>query len=182
MYSEIFPSFTYMVELEGLNNDELREVAIESSESDVGVNMWRDPRTKDLIDQVNQQIANVHRHIGLSPDYKQVVNECWGNYNNVPRTSQAHVHPTSYLSAVYYVKVAEGSGGLTFMNPNPLVSRVFPPKYVAQGSAVTDEIYTIPAHEGGLIIFPAWLYHYVNDNAGDGERISIAFNTEMIKK
>lgn len=182
MYSEIFPSFVYMVELEGLDNDELREVAIQSSQQDIGVNMWDDPRTTELIQQVNKHIADVHRHIGLNPEYTQVVNECWGNYNTAPRISQAHTHPTSYISAVYYAKVAEGSGALTFMNPNPLVSRVFPPKYVGQGSAVTNEIYTVPAHEGGLIIFPAWLYHYVNDNMGDGERISIAFNTDMVKK
>jgi hypothetical protein len=29
---------------------------------------------------------------------------------------------------------------------------------------------------GLLLIFPAWLYHYVNPYHGEGERISVAWN------
>ena len=32
---------------------------------------------------------------------------------------------------------------------------------------------------GLMVIFPSWLYHYVNPFHGAGERISIAFNINL---
>ena len=32
---------------------------------------------------------------------------------------------------------------------------------------------------GMMVIFPRWLYHYVNPVHGKGERISIAFNLRL---
>ena len=32
------------------------------------------------------------------------------------------------------------------------------------------------AEPGLMVLFPSWLYHFVNPFFGDGERISIAFN------
>jgi hypothetical protein len=31
---------------------------------------------------------------------------------------------------------------------------------------------------GMMVVFPSWLYHFVNPYFGDGERISIAFNVQ----
>jgi len=41
----------------------------------------------------------------------------------------------------------------------------------------------IQPEPGLLIVFPAWLFHYVNPYHGDGERISIAwnFNVEILR-
>ena len=38
---------------------------------------------------------------------------------------------------------------------------------------------TIDPQPGLLVIFPCWLYHYVNPFRGKGERISIAFNIRL---
>jgi hypothetical protein len=34
------------------------------------------------------------------------------------------------------------------------------------------------AEAGMMVLFPSWLYHFVNPFFGDGERISIAFNIQ----
>lgn len=40
----------------------------------------------------------------------------------------------------------------------------------------------MPPKIGGLVVFPAWLHHYVNDNHSEIDRFSIAFNTHIVKK
>ena len=34
------------------------------------------------------------------------------------------------------------------------------------------------AEAGTMIVFPSWLYHFVNPFQGDGERISVSFNMQ----
>jgi hypothetical protein len=39
----------------------------------------------------------------------------------------------------------------------------------------------IPPETGRMVVFPSWLYHWVNPYQGTGERISIAFNSRVTK-
>jgi uncharacterized protein (TIGR02466 family) len=38
----------------------------------------------------------------------------------------------------------------------------------------------VQPEEGTLIVFPSWLNHLVLPNEGEEERISIAFNTQLV--
>ena len=42
---------------------------------------------------------------------------------------------------------------------------------------------SVPPRPGLMVLFPSWLYHWVNPFYGEGERISVAFNVraEAIK-
>lgn len=85
-----------------------------------------------------------------------------GGYNKI------HNHPGAVWSAVYYVATGNpdpaipGNGSFEFMDPRP--GNIHGGKEVIQ------------PEPGLLMMFPAWLYHYVNPYHGTGERISIAFN------
>jgi Putative 2OG-Fe(II) oxygenase len=37
----------------------------------------------------------------------------------------------------------------------------------------------IKPEPGMIVIFPSWMYHFVNPFHGDGERISVAFNVAV---
>ncbi len=88
-----------------------------------------------------------------------------GGYNKV------HNHPGAVWSAVYYVSAGEpdpkipGNGNFEFMDPRP--------GNIHGGKEV------LPPEAGTLMVFPSWLYHYVNPYFGKGERISIAFNMNV---
>ena len=79
-----------------------------------------------------------------------------------------HNHPGAVWSAVYYVASGDpypdqpGNGNFEFMDPRP--------GNLHGGKEI------IRPEPGLLMIFPAWLNHYVNAYHGDGERISIAWN------
>ena len=81
-------------------------------------------------------------------------------------------------SGVYYVDAggeAPGqplSGVLELCNPRPFTEMVPTP-----GSPFGQRV-IFRAEAGTMILFPSWLYHFVNPFSGDGERISIAFNVQ----
>ena len=104
--------------------------------------------------------------------------EGWINVNRAGDRNLLHCHPGSFLSGVYYVKVPHGmSGGqVLFRDPRgPAVAMYEAPQielpWVGTGVGIPFSPVT-----GLLLLFPAWLEHRVEPFAGDGERISVAFN------
>ena len=93
-----------------------------------------------------------------------------GNYHRI------HNHPGSSWSGVYYVDAGQEapgqplSGLLELLDPRPFTEMVFTPGEPFGQKAI------IRPRAGSMVIFPGWLYHFVNPYQGEGERISIAFN------
>ena len=94
-----------------------------------------------------------------------------------------HNHPMATWSGVYCVDAGgaapahQDSGALVFVNPHA-TSQTFKdgstlnlrPPY----STATQRFHLEP---GQLVLFPSWLLHEVRPFQGDGERITVAFNT-----
>ena len=102
----------------------------------------------------------------------------WININKPGDFNTLHSHPGCFLSATYYVKVPAGmkGGEIYFRDPRgPAVAMYETPgielPWVGSGLGIP-----ITPATGKLLIFPSWLEHRVETFAGDGERISIAFN------
>src|SRR4029434_6942777 len=85
-----------------------------------------------------------------------------------------HAHPNTFLSAVYYVQVAEGADTINFHDPRPQAAVVRPP--VAALTAYNTDQVVIKVASGMLLVFPAWLAHSVDANRSGLPRISISFN------
>jgi uncharacterized protein (TIGR02466 family) len=102
--------------------------------------------------------------------------KAWANISRRGNYHRIHNHPRACWSGVYYVAVgtdAPGyplSGLLELMDPRPFTEMVGTPgEPFGQKLAIAPEA-------GTIIVFPSWIYHFVNPYHGDGERISIAFN------
>jgi uncharacterized protein (TIGR02466 family) len=87
-----------------------------------------------------------------------------------------HIHPSAWLSGVYYPQVPEGirsgkgpSGWLEFGQPD----RDFPTK-------LAPALFRVPPEEGLLVLFPSYLYHRTLPFEEDGTRISVAFDVVPI--
>ena len=101
-------------------------------------------------------------------------NVLYGGGYNTP-----HVHPDSMWSGVYYVDAGdEGAGDdaglIEFMDPRNGVDVVKIP-----GMPFTGRVKVRP-RAGTLLMFPSWLYHFVNPYHGERPRISIAFNLRIV--
>ena len=125
---------------------------------------------KPCIDEILAKLTLVYYDFGL------VGQPCLGNYwfniNHKGSYNTSHNHPLSFFSAVLYIKVPENSGAIVFKRPDMLKDYILPhintPKNFCS--------WTINPEENLLIIFPSYLYHHVDPNMSNEERISVAFN------
>jgi uncharacterized protein (TIGR02466 family) len=102
----------------------------------------------------------------------------WANVSRRGHYHRVHNHPSSCWSGVYYVDAggdAPGhplSGVLEVCDPRPFTEMVPSPGSPFGQRAI------FRAEAGTMVLFPSWLYHFVNPFHGDGERISVAFNVQ----
>ncbi len=170
-------------------NARLREIVLGRERSDAGLGRsnvggwhsradlwdWPEPEIRELCDWVRRaaedytaEVAPVRAgdEIRISP-----YGGAWANLLRDGGYNKVHNHPGAVWSAVYYVAGGsprggeEGNGDFEFMDPRP--GNIHGGKHVVKPEA------------GLLILFPAWLHHYVNPYRGDSERISIAFNMSV---
>jgi uncharacterized protein (TIGR02466 family) len=104
----------------------------------------------------------------------------WANILRDGGYHKIHNHPDCDWSGVYYVAVGEAdpdgppeNGMIEFLDPRMGVTSPGP-----GGPEAMPKIRIAPV-PGAMVLFPSWLYHYVNPFRGKGERISIAFNVRL---
>ena len=97
-----------------------------------------------------------------SPEDDAVSFHPWAAVNKYEMNHEEHDHEDARFSGVYYVKVPENAGSLTFSDP--------------RSNFHSDmEIHPQP---GEFVMFPSWLRHRVSTTFNQThERIAIAFNT-----
>lgn len=104
----------------------------------------------------------------------------WANVLYAGGYNTPHIHTDSMWSGSYYVDAGDrdgleaSSGVIEFMDPRPAIDMLKIP-----GTPFTGRFRVAP-NTGDLLLFPSWLYHFVNAYRGARPRISIAFNIRII--
>lgn len=112
--------------------------------------------------------------IGWSGSRHVILKNSWINIIDTDVSHGHHCHPGYTISGVYYYRVSEQQGTLSFNNPNPLTfSCNFP-----QGAICPQTVDIVP-DDGDIILFPSWLVHSTRKNKLDEPRVSIAFNIDI---
>ena len=91
-----------------------------------------------------------------------------------PAAHKIHHHPNNFLSGVYYLRTFPGADTINFHDPRSQTGIIRPP--VTELTAANTDQVVLRVHNGTLLVFPSWLQHSVDANAGESERISISFN------
>ncbi len=98
----------------------------------------------------------------------------WANVNRAGDFNYTHIHPNNHWSGVVYIDAGGATGAhdgaIEFLDPRPAASAMPVPAFPFGHKL------TIVPEPGLLLLFPAWLAHWVQPYRGDGTRISIAFN------
>ncbi len=102
------------------------------------------------------------------------VTGAWVNISAARLRHHEHTHPNNYLSAVYYIATPEGGDVINFHDPRAQAV-VITPK-LKKITPVNGSVVNLGVKSGRLIIFPSWVRHSVDPNAGSQERISLAIN------
>ncbi len=81
----------------------------------------------------------------------------------------------AHLSCAVYVRASKGCGNLRFVGNRK--HRFLEPKSTTIGMQKE-----VAAKEGRMVIFPAWVSHYVEENRSGETRVSRSFNASLKPK
>jgi len=136
------------------------------------------PEFKKLFDYITLQVNQAAESIGMRGVL--TIMESWININDTQGAfNLQHIHG-GVLSGTFYVQVPTGSGQLYLTNPAPI--------HLWEGFNVCpernhffSETIEVNPIEGTVLIWPSYLPHTVGPNKDNVERISVAFNTTILK-
>ncbi|MEV6575730.1 TIGR02466 family protein [Streptomyces sp. NPDC051577] len=99
------------------------------------------------------------------------VTRSWASLYRAGDRHEAHLHPNTALSAVYYV-AAPGLCEIDLLDPRPAID------YYDPGITLAGESHRVrlSCPPGELLVFPGWLKHAVPEFHDGEPRISIAWN------
>lgn len=128
---------------------------------------------KDLVSCVSRTTRGILHFLRIGYQHFEITG-CWANILAPGASHRAHAHPNNFLSGVYYLRTSAGADTINFHDPRVQTGIIRPP--VTELTAEnTDQVVT-DVKRGTLLLFPAYLQHSVDANAGADERVSISFN------
>lgn len=152
---------------------------------------WPHPSVQTLktsiLEAVQQMIASTleqMRQGGLTRSFNgSLALIAWANISRRGHYHALHNHPGSCWSGVYYVA---GGGDAGPEHPRSGIIDLLDPRPFTEMVTVPGDPYgqklSIRPEPGMMLVFPGFLYHFVHPFAGDGERISIAFNARVERR
>ena len=118
--------------------------------------------------------------------------DAWVNINKPGDYNVKHNHPFCNLAGVLWIKCSENCGNIEFENPNLfqtyMESSDIDSKKKGEIDYYTNDFniksniyptYYFNPTEGRMIVFPSYLYHYVQENKSNQDRISVSFNIRL---
>ena len=180
-----FPTITYAEDFK-LDTNQMAQNIIQWSKEDKGVkktnvNGWhsttemhKKPEYKPLVDELFRMVHQVFEEEFLERGPK--LGNMWANINPPGVYNQPHVLPNSLFSGVYYVKVPVNSGQLICNDPRPGIQTCMPTRKKGQPPKHLWREIHIQPKENRAVMFHSWLWHNVQPNQSNEDRISISFN------
>ena len=130
--------------------------------------------------EVNNSVIYYLQSIGIDYPVDWQIH-AWANVNRMGDYHDLHNHPHCYLSGTYYVKIPGDTeaGGRKDLRPNR-ITFYDPRPGINMGSIRNDPYvdpeFTILPEPGLLMLWPAFLNHFVHPNLSKETRISVSFN------
>lgn len=182
---KFFPTLVYGKDVQ-LDNNQLTQDIINWSRQDKGVSktnyggwhsttdMHKKPEYSALVTELFRMQKEIYDNEHL--DRNAVLGNMWANINPPGSMNMPHVHPNSLFSGVYYVKSQPKSGKFKIIDPRPGVQLNMPVRKPGNPGRDMWRDATLEPVVGRIIMFPAWLWHSVEENKSDDIRISVSFN------
>lgn len=137
-----------------------------------------------LKDCINKTVIDYLRRLGMDYPINWSL-QGWANVNRLGDYHDPHNHPHAYLSGTYYLAVpgerAEldnradvRPGAITFQDPRGAVNMT-----AIKGDAQIEAEYTVQPTPGLLMLWPAFLHHFVHPNLSKEPRVSISYNVML---
>lgn len=187
----LFPSSVHYIHIKNFQSVKERVISYiynerkKSKDSAVLSNRggWQSKSNYHLHDNILQNIVSG----GLSSywDYYKKLkfryDGLWFNINNRGHYNLMHSHAGCELSGVLWIKTPPNCGLLEFQSPHEFNGYK---NLHFIDEEFKEKTYNYPTFrfnpmEGCMIIFPSYLYHHVEPNQSDEDRISLSFNINL---
>ena len=133
---------------------------------------------------VNATVRDYFRHLGMDYDIRWSL-QAWANVNRFGDYHDYHNHPHAYLSGTYYVRVPAQFEDLETRNDvRPGRLTLYDPRACANMTAIKGDPYIEPEYtveptSGMILLWPAFVNHFVHPNLSKQSRLSISFNVML---
>lgn len=133
---------------------------------------------------VNVTVRDYFRHLGMDYDIRWSL-QAWANVNRFGDYHDYHNHPHAYLSGTYYVRVPAQFEDLeTRSDVRPGRLTLYDPRACANMTAIKGDPYIEPEYtveptSGMILLWPAFVNHFVHPNLSKQSRLSISFNVML---
>lgn len=140
------------------------------------------PAIQWLTQCIDKTAVDYCAHSGMTYDIRWSL-QGWANVNRLGDYHDPHNHPYAYLSGTYYVRVpnshAKGLRNRSDVRPGCIT--FYDPRGTVNMTAIKDDLqiepeYTVQPRPGMILMWPAFVMHFVHPNLSDKPRISISFN------
>ena len=194
----LFPSQVWRHHTDKIDNRKLENIILEKEQKDKGVtftnvggyhssaiNLEKEKGFKCIYDYINECMEVILFENNYKLNLGILSSHGWININRKGDFNREHVHPDCHWSGVYYVKTPANCGELRFHNPIAASSMVKSGHLLNLTSSNIKTSFflnSIPLdpYEGSVLIFPSWLFHSVDPNRSNYDRISISFNIDIV--
>ena len=135
---------------------------------------------RDAIKVFVEEISNFYKEHDesfnalVSQDEQKLDFSIWTNVNEPGSINELHTHKGVSFACTYNLQT-EGTGNLVFRNPANLLND-------CNQKSPFIRNYKIEPKDGDLLIWPAWVPHYVEENKSNKQRINIATNIKLVDK
>lgn len=133
------------------------------------------PTLTRLMEYITQQSRTCFQELGF--EHQMSIANYWININRQNNYNKMHIHSMSILSGCYYAVTPPKCGNIIFFN-RPETSYIMAQikHFGARENSFTAVEQAFEPRSGGVLIFPGWLQHSVEENLSGEDRISVAFN------
>jgi uncharacterized protein (TIGR02466 family) len=200
-----FPTLVFQIDVpnaEELNSKLLDAVYAEKERDQKGIersnisslggwhshnDLHKAPEFAELTKLIDAASVKISADQGYNEKYTIKATTMWAIINPPGSANRAHVHPGCIWSGVYYIQAPRGAGNIEFIEPRT-AHLMNQPRY-KPNTKRAKENWTKVRFEpvpGRMIIFPAWLYHAVDNNTSQevgqkAHRVIISFNLNQVK-
>lgn len=138
------------------------------------INLQKDPFFNDLTKKIKLSVSILaENYFKIKKGYKVDIVSMWLNSNEKKMNHPPHNHMNTFISGVFYLGGETGEfAPLKFIRPYALPNLPIIDKYNPINCNVLESIW----EKDKLILFPSYLFHYVDANTSNKSRVTIAFD------
>ena len=174
----MFPTVIYKVKdvLSNESFESTKQHIIDSYKSNP-VNNWQSESSLhewDEFKDLTKSIMDMGEYIfnDLKFEYEDFeITEMWANVYKNGEDHLVHTHLNNIFTGVFYVEHGES---IRFLDPRPAANVLSPT--MKEYNPENSNICGFPSTENTMLLFPAWLQHYVPQNRNTSRRTSVSFN------